>query len=83
MAGLIIQRSSSKYRVNIIADRCKGCGICIEVCPTKVLTRSSALNKYGFYPPEPVGIDKCIGCRLCEYHCPDFVIFVEPLMGGG
>ncbi|MEM4487592.1 MAG: 4Fe-4S dicluster domain-containing protein [Desulfurococcaceae archaeon] len=79
MSGTIVQRSSGKFKVNVIFDRCKGCGICIEVCPTKVLVASNALNKYGFHPPEPANIDKCIGCRLCEYHCPDFVIFVEEL----
>lgn len=72
-----ISRSNNKYTVNVIIDRCKECGICINVCPTKVLTKSSLLNRYGFRPPEPANIDKCIGCRLCEYNCPDFAIFVE------
>ncbi|MEM0224901.1 MAG: 4Fe-4S binding protein [Desulfurococcaceae archaeon] len=72
-----MQRSNDRFTVNVIVDRCKECGICIAVCPTKVLSKSDMLNKYGYHPPEPVNIDKCIGCRLCEYNCPDFAIFIE------
>lgn len=75
-AGLIA-RGNGRYRVNIIVDRCKECGICIAVCPTKVLTKSNILNRNGYRPPEPAHIEKCIGCRLCEYNCPDFAIYVE------
>ncbi|MEM0002280.1 MAG: 4Fe-4S dicluster domain-containing protein [Desulfurococcaceae archaeon] len=73
----LLQRSNDRFTVNVIVDRCKECGICIAVCPTKVLSKSDMLNKYGYHPPEPVNIDKCIGCRLCEYNCPDFAIFIE------
>lgn len=74
---LVIRASNDKYCVSVIADRCKECGLCIAVCPKKVLVRSEKYNKYGFRYPEPVGIDNCIGCKLCEYNCPDFAIFVE------
>ena len=74
---LVARRSSGKWRVCVIVDRCKECGICIVLCPHKVLSKSSTPNKYGYYPPEPVDIEKCIGCKICEYNCPDFAIFVE------
>lgn len=60
-----------------MVDRCKECGICINVCPTKVLVRGHVYNKHGFRYPVPANISKCIGCRLCEFNCPDFAIFVE------
>ncbi|MEM4485635.1 MAG: 4Fe-4S binding protein [Zestosphaera sp.] len=63
--------------MNVVANRCKECGICISVCPTKVLVRGDRYNKYGFRYPVPANIGKCIGCRLCEFNCPDFAIFVE------
>jgi len=66
-----------KFKVNIEPGRCKECGICVTMCPTKVLVVGERLNELGFRYPEPVNIDKCIGCRLCEYYCPDLVIFVE------
>jgi 2-oxoglutarate ferredoxin oxidoreductase subunit delta len=73
----LISREHGKFRVCIIVNRCKECGLCIAVCPTKVLVKSSVINVYGYHPPEPANIEKCIGCRLCEYNCPDFAIFVE------
>ncbi|MEM0004756.1 MAG: 4Fe-4S binding protein [Desulfurococcaceae archaeon] len=73
----LLRRTSSKFTVTVIVDRCKECGICIAVCPTKVLSISNMINKHGYRPPEPLNIDKCIGCKLCEYNCPDFAIFVE------
>lgn len=82
-SGLLIQRSNNKFRVNVIVDRCKECGICIALCPTRVLVKSNTLfNRYGFRPPEPLYIEKCIGCRLCEYSCPDFALFVEKVSSG-
>jgi len=74
---LVVRASNAKFRVSVIVDRCKDCGICIHVCPKKVLVRSQNLNKHGFRYPEPVNIENCIGCRMCEYNCPDFAIYVE------
>jgi len=76
----LISREHGKFRVTVIVDRCKECGLCIAICPVKVLVRSSIENKYGYHPPEPSDIEKCIGCKLCEYNCPDFAIFVEKVV---
>ncbi|RLE95098.1 MAG: 2-oxoglutarate ferredoxin oxidoreductase subunit delta [Thermoprotei archaeon] len=66
-----------KFEVHVIADRCKECGICIEVCPRQVLKMGNEINRYGYRYPIVVAEDRCIGCRNCEYHCPDFAIFVK------
>lgn len=53
----------------LVYDRwCKGCGICVEFCPRKVL-RLSENGK-----AEVVAADRCIRCGLCEMLCPDFAI---------
>ena len=37
---------------------CKGCGICIEFCPAKVLKTSKKMNSRGYFPPESSGDGK-------------------------
>jgi 2-oxoglutarate ferredoxin oxidoreductase subunit delta len=65
--------------VNIISERCKGCGFCIEFCPIKILKFSEVFNSKGYHPPFVVEPQKCTGCKLCEMLCPDFSIFVVPV----
>jgi 2-oxoglutarate ferredoxin oxidoreductase subunit delta len=61
--------------VVIIADRCKGCGFCVEYCPKDVLVMSEGFNRKGYHPPEVVKSGECVNCNLCEMICPDFAIF--------
>ncbi len=68
--------SNGKFRVVVIKERCKECGICINVCPKDVLARSSDINSKGYHYTIPERIEACIGCRLCEINCPDFAIYV-------
>ncbi|MCW4038213.1 MAG: 4Fe-4S binding protein [Candidatus Bathyarchaeota archaeon] len=49
-------------------DWCKGCGICIEFCPTKALAWDD-VEKIILAHPE-----KCTSCGLCELRCPDLAI---------
>lgn len=57
--------------LKVYNNRCKGCGICVEFCPKKVLTVNQ-LEKV-----EVVSEKECIACRQCEMRCPDFAIFVQ------
>ena len=68
--------------VRIIADRCKGCGFCVEYCPKDVLALSSTFNRKGYHPPEVVKHGECVNCNLCEMICPDFAIFSVPVPEG-
>jgi 2-oxoglutarate ferredoxin oxidoreductase subunit delta len=65
----------AKGSVQIVAERCKACGFCVEFCPTHVLALSSAFNAKGYHTPYMVHPDKCSGCDLCGMYCPDFAIF--------
>ena len=57
-------------------DRCKGCGLCIEFCPKKILTYSSHINPSGYHPATCTDQSACIGCAICARTCPDLVIEV-------
>jgi 2-oxoglutarate ferredoxin oxidoreductase subunit delta len=52
-------------------DWCKGCGICVELCPKNVLALDDS-EKVTVVNPED-----CICCKLCELRCPDVAIEVE------
>ena len=65
----------AKGSVQIVVERCKACGFCVEFCPTKALALSSAFNAKGYHPPYLVQPEKCSGCDLCGMYCPDFAIF--------
>ncbi|CAB3287326.1 putative 2-oxoglutarate oxidoreductase, delta subunit [Methanocaldococcus lauensis] len=66
-----------KVDIKINEDFCKGCEICIVVCPKKVYEKSKKLNKRGVYPPIPVNADKCTLCNLCILQCPDQAISID------
>jgi 2-oxoglutarate ferredoxin oxidoreductase subunit delta len=60
--------------VNI--EKCKGCEICVEACPTQVINMASQVNGKGYryaYMEKP---DVCTGCANCAVVCPDGVITV-------
>ena len=58
-----------KHHIN--RDWCKGCGICVELCPKKVLELDDQEKVSALRPQD------CICCRLCEFRCPDFAIEIE------
>jgi len=51
-------------------EECKGCGLCTEACPPKVLRLSDRLNRYGYHPAEYIG-SGCTACGICYYACPE------------
>jgi indolepyruvate ferredoxin oxidoreductase beta subunit len=60
-----------EVELEIIEAWCKGCDICVKMCPERCL----ALNA------EQVAIltdaAACTGCGICEWLCPDFAIAVH------
>jgi NAD-dependent dihydropyrimidine dehydrogenase PreA subunit len=61
-------RDRGLLRVN--QDECKGCGLCIESCPKKVITLKDQLNHYGYRTAAYTG-SGCTGCGICFLACPE------------
>lgn len=56
-------------------ERCKGCGFCVEFCPTDALALEAGFNKKGYHVPMLARAADCTGCDLCGLYCPDFAIY--------
>lgn len=64
-------------KVNFKDEYCKGCKLCVSVCPKKILaTDDKKINDRGFHPVKVIDIDKCIGCGFCAIVCPDCAVEV-------
>ena len=60
------------------SEKCKGCGLCVDVGPKNVLALSqNVINSKGHHPVEAVNPEACIACAFCATMCPDCIIKVE------
>ncbi|NCU25748.1 2-oxoacid:acceptor oxidoreductase, partial [Candidatus Nomurabacteria bacterium] len=49
-------------RVTFDEERCKGCGLCVPVCPKQIVViRTDKLNSKGLHPACVERQDLCIG----------------------
>ncbi len=67
-------RKGPRGTVTLFATWCKGCTICVEFCPTKVL----AMHPNGTRPVV-IAEEKCTACHFCDTHCPDLAILVKKI----
>lgn len=69
--NVIHLQASRESRLEITEAWCKGCDICVKMCPERCLR----LDQHQIV--ELIDQTRCTGCRLCEWLCPDFAISVE------
>lgn len=62
-------------KIVIDIEQCKGCDLCVTVCPKSCIVISRLSNKRGYFPAEATNAG-CTGCCLCAIICPDVVIKV-------
>ncbi len=65
-----MQRHELRVILEIDAEECKGCALCVDTCPAHVLALSTKLNSSGYHPVSYTGRG-CTGCGLCFYCCPE------------
>jgi 2-oxoglutarate ferredoxin oxidoreductase subunit delta len=62
-------------KITIDFERCKGCGLCVTVCPRNSIVISKRSNRNGYFPAQTANCD-CTGCAMCALICPEAVIRV-------
>ncbi|MHC1582922.1 MAG: 4Fe-4S dicluster domain-containing protein, partial [Candidatus Syntropharchaeia archaeon] len=74
--------------LKIIREYCKGCNLCVEVCPKNVFSPGKTISERGYIVPLAEDQKNCTDfkriragkhpvCGLCILSCPDQAI--EPL----
>lgn len=61
---------------------CKGCNICIYICPKKCYSRGTDISEMGYFAAVVSAQEKCYNhnkednliCELCVLSCPDQAI---------
>lgn len=69
MAHALKRHSTGRNQHLLVHEEwCKGCGICVEFCPQRVLALDDRGKVWIVHP------ERCRLCRLCERRCPDFAL---------
>src|SRR5208282_5406643 len=63
-------KKPDRGRLEIDTEECKGCGLCMEACPPKVIGMSERMNHYGYRTALYAGAG-CTGCGICFMACPE------------
>jgi NAD-dependent dihydropyrimidine dehydrogenase PreA subunit len=67
---MIVGAKRDRGKIQVDINECKGCGLCIEACPPKVIAMSERLNHYGYRTAMYAG-SGCTGCGICFLACPE------------
>jgi 2-oxoglutarate ferredoxin oxidoreductase subunit delta len=72
------KQKSALPEVIFAENLCKGCELCVTVCPTKILKLDTTrVNIRGYNPAIVYNLAECSGCGSCAKICPDSVITVR------
>ncbi len=71
-----------EFEVLIDNKRCKGCAICVAVCPQQTLMIQEDYNQAGYFYAARKEESPCTGCGACVHLCPDFAVAVYELGAG-
>lgn len=65
-----VAKKKRDVEIKINEAWCKGCVICVDLCPEGVLIMERGKAKV-------TKLELCTACGLCELRCPDFAITVH------
>ena len=65
-----------KSHIAVETTYCRGCGLCVSVCPKHSIALSEELNARGYKTAVVTDQGDCTGCCFCALVCPDAAIEV-------
>jgi len=71
---MLYNKDIMKFGIVIDDEKCKGCLLCIQECPQKIIKISDKINETGYQIVRFLDEDKCTGCRFCALVCPEMAI---------
>ncbi len=74
-----------RFKVLFSRDKCKGCELCVNFCPMKIIEMDkSSVNSKGYHPAsiDADNMELCVGCSSCALMCPDCCISIYQLEEG-
>jgi 2-oxoglutarate ferredoxin oxidoreductase subunit delta len=64
-------------RIIVDESYCKGCGLCVGVCPKEIIMLDpEKITAKGYHPAMLTDASKCTACQNCALICPDVAITV-------
>jgi NAD-dependent dihydropyrimidine dehydrogenase PreA subunit len=67
---MIVGVKQDRGKIQVDINECKGCCLCIEACPPKVIAMTERLNHFGYRTAMYAG-SGCTGCGICFLACPE------------
>ncbi len=80
--------ANGQFKLLVHETWCKGCRICVDLCPTKTLAMVESPDRWEGSIVKVTNMEACNGCGICEAECPDFAISIfaegksKPAAGG-
>jgi 2-oxoglutarate ferredoxin oxidoreductase subunit delta len=75
-----VAKTKRKVVLVVDAEICKGCGLCVAVCPHQAIGLvKETINTRGFHPAGLVRPEECTACAQCALMCPDACIRITTI----
>ena len=71
------EKNQPKVKLN--EDKCKGCDLCLNLCPKHVFEESPEIGLKGYKTRLVKSENECNDCGLCQYFCPEGAIALEEI----